>query len=426
MRKRGSRLSLKSRSNVLGSITISRFLRRSCLNVMDSQISKPNLSEPTQDRPGMALAAAIATVSLVGVGLSLTMALLAVRLAQDGYSARAIGLNPAAGGLATLAIATLVPNFAHRLGVQNLLLLALLAAVASLAAFPLYENYWAWLVVRGVFGMSLTILFVLSEFWINMVAPPKRRGIVLGVYTTSLAAGFAVGPTILALTGTQGAPPFMAAIILFLVASVPVALVGGRAPVLERQPQTSTVSFLAIAPVATLAALIYGAIETAAMGLLPVYALRNGMDAETGAILVSLFALGNVIFPIPIGMLSDRLDRRRLLRAVAAAGFLGALLLPWAAGMPFAVFASLLVVWGGVVGSLYAVGLAHLGARYQAAELAAANATYIMLYSVGMLVGPPFFGIWLDLTPAGLFLAIASMLAVYVGMASWRIATTRS
>lgn len=377
-------------------------------------------------RPRLALAAAIATVSMVGIGLSLSMALLSVRLAEAGYSARAIGLNPAAGGLATLAIATFVPRLARWLGVQTLLFLALLAAVLSLAAFALYENYWAWLLIRGVYGAALTVLFVLSEFWINTVAPPKRRGIILGLYTTSLAAGFAAGPTILALTGTRGLPPFLAAIALFLVAAVPVALVGGQAPELEQQAKTSLRSFLTAAPVATLAALIYGAIETAGMGLLPVYALRNGMEAETGALLVSLFALGNVIFQIPMGLLSDRCDRRRLLRINAAAGLLGALALSFAAGMPFAVFASLLVVWGGVVGSLYAIGLAHLGARYQGAELAGANATYIMLYSVGMLAGPPFLGVGLDLAPSGLFLAIAAMLAAYLTIASWRIGTVHS
>jgi MFS family permease len=398
-------------------------------DVMDSKISKQTTpsERTTADRGrGLALAAAIATVSLVGVGLSLTMALLAVRLAQDGYSARAVGLNPSAGGVATLAIATFVPQLARRLGVQNLLLIALVTAVASLAGFALYENYWSWLVLRGAFGASLTVLFVLSEFWINTVAPPDKRGVVLGIYTTSLAAGFATGPTILALTGTGGVAPFLAAILLFAVAAVPVALVGGRAPVLEEQAKTSAFSFLKAAPAATLAALIFGAIETAAMGLLPVFALHEGMAAETGALLVSLFALGNVIFPIPMGLLSDRHDRRKLLRAIAAAGLLGTLLLPLAAGMRFAVFAVLLVIWGGTVGSLYAVGLAHLGSRYQAAELAAANATYIMLYSVGMLIGPPFLGFWLDLSPSGLFLAIAGMLVLYLAITTWRIETTRS
>ncbi len=378
-------------------------------------------SQNARHRTGLALAAAITTVSLVGVGLSLTMALLAVRLAQLGYSARAIGLNPAAGGLATLAIATFVPRLAHWLGLRRLLFLALFASVASLAAFAVYENYWAWLAIRGVYGAALTVLFVLSEFWINTVAPPKKRGVVLGVYTTSLAAGFATGPAILALTGTQGLPPFLAAVALFVIAAVPVALVGGHAPELESPAKISVRSFLVAAPIATAAALIFGAIETSALSLLPVFALRNGMKAETGALLVSLFALGNVIFPIPIGFLSDRFDRRRLLRIIAAAGLVGALLLPLAAERSVVLFACLLVTWGGVVGSLYAIGLAHLGQRYQGAELAAANATYILLYSVGMLVGPPFLGIGLDLAPGGFFLAIAALLAAYFGLASWRI-----
>ena len=360
---------------------------------------------------------------MVGVGLSLSMALLAVRLAQAGYSARAIGLNPAAGGLATLAIATFVPRLARRLGVQTLLFMALFAAILSLGAFAAYENYWSWLVIRGVFGAALTVLFVLSEFWINTAAPPNRRGIILGLYTTSLAAGFAIGPTILAVTGTKGLAPFLAATALFVIAAVPVALVGGQAPQIEEQAKTSLWSFLTAAPSATLAALVYGAIETAAMGLLPVYALRNALSAETGALLVSLFALGNVIFQIPMGLLSDRYDRRRLLRINALTGLLGALALSFALHANFILFATLLVVWGGVVGSLYAVGLAHLGSRYQGPELTGANATYIMLYSVGMLAGPPLLGVGLDLAPSGLFLAIALLLAAYLGIVSWRIGT---
>jgi MFS family permease len=387
--------------------------------------AKSSEQPKSASRQTLALTAAIACVSLVGVGLSLTMALLAVRLAQMGYSGRAIGLNPAAGGLATLVIATCVPRLAQAIGLRNLLYLALVTAVVSLTAFAFYENYWIWLALRGVFGAALTVLFVLSEFWINVCAPPKQRGLVLGIYTTSLAAGFALGPLILALTGTEGPLPFFAAVALFVIAAVPVALVGSQAPELEEQAKTSPKSFIVAAPLATIAALVFGAVETGSLGLLPVYALRNNLSAETSAILVSLFALGNVIFPIPIGFLSDRIERRKLLVLIAAVALIGALLLPLALAKSFMLFAGLLVAWGGIVGSLYAVGLAHLGERYQGAELAAANATYIMLYSVGMLIGPPLLGFGLDLLPAGLFLAIAALLAAYLGLALWRILAAR-
>jgi MFS family permease len=368
----------------------------------------------------LAVGAAITTVAIVGVGLSLSLTLLALRLAEQGYSGGAIGLNSAAGGLATFAIAPFVPALARRLGVRRLLIFSILAGALSLAAFAATDGYWPWLAIRTLFGAALTILFAVSEFWISSAALAGRRGLVMGLYTASFALGIALGPSILAVTGTQGSAPFLAAIALFLLAGLPIAVLGTSAPVLERPARISVLAFVAAMPAATCAALVYGAIETTAMGLLPVYALRSGLGAATGALLVTIFALGNGAFQTPIGIVSDRFDRRRLLMLVAGFGTIGALLLPLAREAGFAAFASLLFVWGGVVGSLYAIGLAYLGSRYQGAELASGNAAYIMLYSAGMLAGPPLTGLGLDLAPAGLFIALALLLAGYFALASWR------
>ncbi len=78
----------------------------------------------------------------------------------------------------------------------------------------------------------------------------------------------------------------------------------------------------------------------------------------------------------------------------------------------------MLLVWGGVVGSFYAVALGYLGARYAGAELASANAVFVMLYSAGMLAGPPVIGAGMDaLGPNGFFFAIAALLVAYIGVA---------
>jgi MFS family permease len=361
------------------------------------------------------LACAIATVSIVGVGLSLSMTLLAIRLAEQGYAAWAIGLNPTVAGIATLIVAAFVPTWARRLGVKRLLLVALLVSGVSLSAFTLTTGYWAWLVLRAVLGGALTVLFVMSEYWINAIAPPAHRGFVLGVYATVLAAGFVAGPAILGLVGTSGSAPFLVGVGLLAMAAVPVVLGARQAPPLESAPPVSVVVFLRAAPVATLAGLMHGAIETAGMGLLPVYALQAGLGAETGAFLVSLFALGNVVFQLPIGYVSDRLDRRKLLLTLAALGACGALALPGARVTSFPLFCTLLTVWGGVVGSLYVVGLAHLGAHIKGAELASANAAFVMLYSLGMLAGPPLVGTGQDLVrPDGFFYSIATLLGLYL------------
>jgi MFS family permease len=364
-----------------------------------------------------ALVSAIATVTIVGVGLSLTMTLIALRLAEQGFSARAIGFNPTAGGFAILASAALVPALARRMNVRPLLFLALLTSSLSLLSFALTDNYWAWLAIRAVFSGALSVLFVTSEYWINAIAPPRLRGFVLGFYMTSLAGGFAVGPGILGFVGTAGAAPFIVATAFFALAALPIVLWSGKVPEIKSATPVPVLGFLTSVPAATFAGLLYGAIETATLGLLPVYAIRAGLSPETGALFVTLFALGNVIFQFPIGVASDRMDRRKLLLWLAMLGLCGAIGMALAGPSHFSIFCGLLVLWGGVVGSLYAVGLAHLGSRYSGPDLVSANAAYVMLYSLGMLGGPPIAGLGMDfISPNGFFFTIAGLLLLYLGL----------
>jgi MFS family permease len=375
----------------------------------------------------LSLASAVVSVTIVGIGLSLTMPLLALRLDQQGFSARAIGLNSTAGGLAVLVGAGAVPALVRQLGVKRLLLLSILISCISLLNFALTNNYWTWLAIRAVFGGALSTLFVTSEFWINAVAPPRQRGFVLGFYATSLSAGFAAGPMILGFTGTEGISPFLAGVVLFALASAPIVIWSGKAPVIKSVPNAGLLAILTCVPLATIAALLHGAIETASLGLLPVYALRAGDSPQTGALLVSLFALGNVVFQLPIGFVSDHMARGKLLVFLASISLCGAVAMATAGPERFLLFCFLLVIWGGVVGSLYAVGLAHLGSRYSGADLASANAAFIMLYALGMIIGPPIAGFGMDLiSPNGLFFSIAAMLGLYLilaGLRSARIST---
>ncbi len=373
--------------------------------------------------PGAAapLACAIASVSIVGVGLSLTIALIAVRLGEQGYSARAIGLNTAAAGVATLVGAAFVPGWARRVGVKELLFLSIFTACLSLAAMALINDYWAWLAIRALFGLALTALFIVSEYWINAIAPPERRGMVIGLYASTVALGFAAGPSLLAIVGTASATPFIIAIALCAAAALPIAFGNATAPNIKTAASVPVLAFLLGAPIATLAGLMHGAIETASMGLLPVYALRAGLAAKTGAIFVTLFAFGNVLAQLPVGFLSDHMDRRKLLFFIALIGLCGALALSLLGPAHLVLFGAMLVLWGGVVGSLYAVALAHLGAQYSGAELANANAAFVMLYALGMLAGPPIVGFGMDLlAPDGFFISIAGLLGVYLGVVAWR------
>lgn len=368
------------------------------------------------------IVAAVTSISTVGIGLSLGLPLLALVLESRGVSATAIGINTAMAGVASIVAVPFVTPLARRVGTARLLWLLIAVAAVGFVGFYLVDALWAWFPLRFIFHGAITAIFVLSEFWISSCAPNDKRGYVLGVYATALSVGFAIGPLILSLVGWQGMTPFAVGFAIFAFSAVPVVLARSASPRIERKPAEPFARFLIAVPIATFAVFAFGAVESGAiLPLLPVYGLRLGLSSETATLLVTATVLGNVAFQIPLGLMSDRMDRRLLLLACASTGVVGAGLIPLLAGNLAALFVNLFI-WGGVTAGLYTVGLAHLAARYRDADLAAANAAFIMMYSFGMLVGPVLVGIGIDLwDPHGFAVVCAAFFGGYACLAAARL-----
>jgi hypothetical protein len=74
---------------------------------------------------------------------------------------------------------------------------------------------------------------------------------------------------------------------------------------------------------------------------------------------------------------------------------------------------------GGIVGSLYTVGLAYLGASFSGMQLANANAAFVILYSAGLAIGPPVVGAgMIAFDTAGFSVAVGALLALYAVVAA--------
>lgn len=368
----------------------------------------------------LSLAAVIAAITAVGIGLGVSIPLLAILLERQGVSSTLIGLNTAMPALATLIATPFISPLLRRVSTSTFLLLCLTVSAACMPLYFLFPNVWLWFPIRLVNGLALTGLFVVSEFWINQLADDKNRGMLIGIYGTILSAGFAVGPLVLLTIGPDGIAPFLIVSTLTLASAVPIIAARGLAPQVKEKPSRGLLAFLTVAPAATLAGLVYGATETNIFNMLPIYGLRVGLTETLAALILTVFAVGNVVFQIPIGMASDRFDRRTVLLVCAGFGFAGTALLP-VISQNVLVFLPTLFVFGGVVVGMYTVGLALLGERFKGADLAAANSAFVLMYSVGALVGPPVAGAAMDVwDPHGLAIAMAVICGAYLLIVGWR------
>lgn len=340
--------------------------------------------------------AATASVSAVGVAIGLGLPLLSMILEKRGVPSTLIGLNSAMAGIAAMAAAPITTKLAHRFSVPATMIGAVLLAALSAPGFYFATNFWLWFPLRIVFHGATTTLFILSEFWINASAPPKKRGLALGVYATVLSVGFALGPLIFARIGSDGLLPFLVGAVVLLVAAVPVFIARGECPVIDEKPQLHFMRYIFLVPTATAAVFVFGAVEAGGLSLFPIYATRSGFSESQAALLLTIMGLGNMLFQIPLGLISDRLkDRRILLFIMAFCGLVGAFTLPLLSDS-WELLAVVLLFWGGSVAGLYTVGLSHLGSRLTGADLVAANAAFIFCYAVGTVAGPQAIGAAMD------------------------------
>nr|AID69679.1 multidrug ABC transporter ATPase [uncultured organism] len=369
-----------------------------------------------------ALVAAISAITAVGLAIGLGLPLLSVILEKRGVSSTMIGLNSAMAGVAAMVAAPLTTWIAQRLSVVNTMLIAIVLASASALGFYFAQELWMWFPLRIVFHGAITVLFVLSEFWINTAAPPSRRGLVLGIYATVLSLGFAAGPLIFSILGSEGILPFAIGSTVILLAAIPILIARKENPSIESAPDMPFMRYVWLVPTATAAVFVFGAVESGGLALFPIYANRTGFTESQGALLLTMIGLGNVLFQIPVGLIADKIgDRRRLLSLFAVIGLIGSLALPFLIHN-WLLTAIILFFWGGSVAGLYTVGLAHLGSKLHGAELASANAAFVFCYSLGMLAGPQTIGAAMDVAGThGFAWALAFFFGLYVTLTVGRI-----
>ncbi|WP_424813866.1 MFS transporter [Roseococcus sp. YIM B11640] len=358
--------------------------------------------------PLLARAAVIAVAAIFGLTYSLTAPLIALDLAERGLGETAIGLNAAMHAVGVLLTAPLLPRLVARFGARRMVVTALLLSAVVVALFPAMPLVWLWFPLRLLLGCAAETLFVLSETWINHLSSEESRARAMATYTASLSVGFAAGPLILSVTGSEGAISYIVGALLVLCAVPLVASPRVAAPHFGEEPKAGPIHYLRLAPIAIAATVLNAAIETAGMSFLALYAMGAGWTEAESPRLITALMVGAILLQLPIGWLGDRMDRRRLVLGLAVVSAAGALAWPFVLGSPVAAYATLFI-WGGAFVGIYTIMLTLVGSRFKGTDLVGIYAVMGLAWGVGALLGPTLAGFAMGMATHGLpiFAALA-------------------
>lgn len=341
------------------------------------------------------LAGIIAAMAVVNLVYGITFPLLALVLDTQGVSKTLIGLSTVAQAAAVMVIAPWTPELLRRFPPSRVMQLVTVVLAVLFILAGLFPNVWFWFPLRFIIGAMTALLWISSESLINELAEERWRGRIIGFYSSVGAAGFAMGPLLLILTGSVGMMPFYATSAMILLAGVPLFVVSHRKTDPTEEQHEGLWKVFLLAPTVMIANVVYAAGAESVLTFFPLFGMSLGLTEDHTLGLLTIIGLGAMVLVMPISWLADHVDRMGLLAICVLLTMVGLVLMPWLIQIP--VVASIFAFFfGGIEGMIYALGVILVGQQFRGAALAAATTMFTACWGAGTMLGPLLVGMGMD------------------------------
>ncbi len=358
---------------------------------------------------------------LLMIGNGVQGTLLGVRGAIEGFSTNQMAYVMSAYFLGFLFGSRMTPGMIRRVG--HVRVFAALGSMISavLVAYAAAPDWVAWVIMRVVIGFSFSGVYITAESWLNNASTNETRGQALSLYMIMQMLGIVSSQALLNLGDPSGYFLFVLPSILVSIAFTPILLSVAPAPAFELTKPLNFVSLYRTSPLGCVGIFILGGVFSAQFGMASVWGSSVGLSVRDLSIFVAGIYLGGLVAQYPIGWLSDRMDRRRLVLALSALGAV-ATVVPFVVEVNFVALVLVGAVMGGVSNPLYSLLLAYTNDFLEPSDMAAASAGLIFINGLGAIGGPILTG-WImsRFGPDGFFLFIAVLFAMLAAYAAWRM-----
>lgn len=362
---------------------------------------------------------------LLMLGNGMQGTLLGIRGAIEHFSPMQMSIVMSCYFIGFLFGSRLAPGMIQRVG--HVRVFAALGSMISavLILYAAAPHWVAWSVMRVVIGFSFSGVYITAESWLNNASTNETRGQALSLYLIVQMVGIIAAQGLLNLADPSGYILFVIPSVLVSLAFTPILLAATPAPAFESTGRLSILELYRISPLGVVGMFLLGAIFSAQFGMASVWATEAGLSVKELSIFVAGIYTGGLVLQFPIGWLSDRMDRRKLILILAVAGTL-VLVAPSIANLPFIAIVTVGVLIGGISNPLYSLLLAYVNDYLDQSDMAAASGGLIFVNGVGAISGPLITG-WLmsEIGPSGFFVFMALIFAMLSGYSMWRMTQRR-
>ncbi|MGI9406485.1 MAG: MFS transporter [Hyphomicrobiaceae bacterium] len=359
-----------------------------------------------------ALLAVITVLAAYSLTVGYVYPAVAFNLKIREFSPGLIGMQSAMSGIGILIGALFTAMIAARYTAFLTTVVGLVASALAIVAIGIIPPIAWWFLLRFIIGFTGSMVFIVTETWINQLAPDRLRGQIIGIYTSVLAGVFAFGPWLTSVLGFDGWRPYFLVALMLLAMGIPLLIFRRDMPPAPPHEPGAFVSTFRLIPVLMLGVAAFGFFDGAVLTLWPVYAIDSNATADHAALLLSTLIVGNLVFQYPIGWLADHFSRRSLFTLCATVAFFGSVMLPLTDLNQTYIYPYLLL-WGALSFGIYTLAMTIVGEVLKGPQLVAANAGFGVMWGAGAIGGSAISGWLMDvLGPAGLPVALGIMFGI--------------
>jgi len=356
-------------------------------------------------------------MALLMLGAGLQSTLVGLRASLEGFPTLLAGIMLAAYYLGYMAGSVMTPGLVNSVG--HVRVFAALTSLASVLILlqGVFVAPFPWTLVRILSGFCFAGIYVVAESWLNGRVDNEHRGLLLSIYMLVCYAGLGFGQLLLNVADPRSTLLFILVSILISVAMVPMALTSSSAPAITVPVRVSQRDLFHRSPLGVVGVAVAGAVSGCLFSLGAIYADGQGFSTLEVSLFMAVAILAGCATQLPIGRISDRMDRRKVVIAVCLLAAFGALGAWWLADISRPVFFAMVAAYGGMSLTLYSLSSAHVNDHVPADEKLGASSTLILVNGAGAFIAPIVVAAVMEVVGNDAFLPLLAlmhvMLAVY-------------
>lgn len=257
-------------------------------------------------------------IAFLAIGYGMILTFVGVYLKELGLNDAIIGLINASFFLGAIGSSIFSQKIISSVGhIRSFATFASLMVISFLIQ-ALFFNEYLWTFLRFVSGFAFYALLIIIESWLNEKSSQKHRGKILAIYTIIFYLATAFGQVFLNIKGDTTYIIFILGSVLILFSVLFISMTKIKEPILKPFEKYSFPKLYSVVPLALTGSFIGGFFVGGFFTMVPIYLMQKYSSIETVSVFMACSIIGGLISQWPIGILSDKYGRRKI---IAYSGF---------------------------------------------------------------------------------------------------------